>query len=161
MQVFIRWMVRRDMAAVLRISNASFRQPWTEEDFIRELRQRNVIGMVAEVGDTIVGYMMYELRKHSLEVLNFAVHPDSRRHGVGTQMIDKLIGKLSAQRRSRVCFVLPDDSLAGHLFLRARGFKAVSIARGFWDDGQDGYRFVHRVKSEEAVEDAIGGGLLL
>ena len=48
LSVHIRWMIRRDMSDVLEIENNSFEFPWFEEDFIRCLRQRNCIGMVAE-----------------------------------------------------------------------------------------------------------------
>ena len=49
--VHIRWMIRRDMAEVLEIERAAFEFPWFEEEFIRCLRQRNCIGMVAEHGE--------------------------------------------------------------------------------------------------------------
>ena len=52
--VHIRWMIRRDMPEVLSIENESFEFPWSEEDFIRCLRQRNCIGMVAEHHDRVV-----------------------------------------------------------------------------------------------------------
>src|SRR6185369_17373733 len=101
-RVHIRWMIRRDMADVLDIEAVSFEFPWLEEDFIRCLRQRNCIGMVAEQDDRVVGFMIYELHKNKLHVLNFAVAEPFRRRGIGQQMIDKLVGKLSHQRRTRV-----------------------------------------------------------
>src|SRR5688572_2885179 len=94
LQVHIRWMIRRDMADVLEIETSSFEFPWSEEDFIRCLRQRNCIGMVAERDDKVVGFMIYELHKTRLHVLNFAVGSCQRRQGVGGQMVGKLIGKL-------------------------------------------------------------------
>ena len=45
----IRWMIRRDMPDVMGIEVASFEYAWTEDDFLRCLRQRNCIGMVAEL----------------------------------------------------------------------------------------------------------------
>lgn len=42
----IRRMIRRDMMDVLAIEQACFgMDAWTEEQFIRELRNRNTIGM--------------------------------------------------------------------------------------------------------------------
>ena len=73
--VHIRWMIRRDMSDVLSIENESFEFPWSEQDFIRCLRQRNCIGMVAEVDDQIVGFMIYELHKTRLHLLNFLRKP--------------------------------------------------------------------------------------
>ncbi|TSC63806.1 MAG: ribosomal-protein-alanine N-acetyltransferase, partial [Parcubacteria group bacterium Gr01-1014_106] len=79
----IRWMIRRDMAEVLQIERKSFDYSWTEDDFLLCLRQRNCIGNVAEWNDTVVGFMVYELHKTSLHVLNFAVAPQFRRQSVG------------------------------------------------------------------------------
>src|SRR6186713_2825625 len=101
-RVHIRWMIRRDMAEVLDIENDGFEFPWSEEDFIRCLRQRNCIGMVAEHDERVVGFMIYELHRTRLHVLNFAVSKGFSRRGVGTQMISKLVGKLSHQRRTRI-----------------------------------------------------------
>ena len=78
-RVHIRWMIRRDMPEVLQTEQESFEFAWTEEDFLRCLRQRNCIGMVAEQGEKVVGFMIYELHKAKLHILNFAVHPSYRR----------------------------------------------------------------------------------
>src|SRR4249919_4352850 len=85
-RVHIRWMIRRDMPEVLQAEQESFEFAWTEEDFLRCLRQRNCIGMVAEQGEKVVGFMIYELHKSKLHILNFAVQPACRRGDVGTQM---------------------------------------------------------------------------
>jgi len=90
LRVHIRWMIRRDMPEVLQIERHSFDYPWTEDDFFNCLRQRNCIGMVAEHGDRVVGFMIYELHKTRIHVLNFAVAEAHRHCGVGSQMIAKL-----------------------------------------------------------------------
>ena len=116
--VHIRWMIRRDMPEVLAIENRSFEFPWSDEDFIRCLRQRNCIGMVAEYDERVVGFMIYELHKNRLHVLNFAVRPEFRRRGVGTSMMRKLIGKLSDQRRNRILLEIRETNLDAQLFFR-------------------------------------------
>src|SRR5205085_3641644 len=90
-RVHIRWMIRRDMPEVLQTEQESFEYAWTEEDFLRCLRQRNCIGMVAEQGEKVVGFMIYELHKQKLHILNFAVHPTFRRMRIGSQMTAKLV----------------------------------------------------------------------
>ena len=57
--VHIRWMIRRDMPEVLAIEGQSFEFPWSEEDFLRCLRQRKCIGMVAEQHERVIGFMIY------------------------------------------------------------------------------------------------------
>ena len=68
-RVHIRWMIRRDMPEVLQTEQESFEYSWTEEDFLRCLRQRNCIGMVAEQGERVA-------------IVDYDAH-----HGNGTQDI--------------------------------------------------------------------------
>jgi ribosomal-protein-alanine N-acetyltransferase len=153
--VHIRWMIRRDMQEVLEIEKASFEFPWSEEDFIRCLRQRNCIGMVAEHDERVVGFMIYELHKNQLHVLNFAVDPSSRRSGVGQQMVKKLIGKLSQQRRNRILLEIRETNLMAQIFFRKLGFQAISVLRDYYDDTtEDAYvmQYRYRVESEEQFQ---------
>jgi ribosomal-protein-alanine N-acetyltransferase len=151
--VHIRWMIRRDMAEVLDIENRSFEFPWSEEDFIRCLRQRNCIGMVAEYDEQVVGFMIYELHKNRLHILNFAVHPDFRRRHVGTSMVRKLIGKLSQQRRNRILLEIRETNLDAQLFFRDLDFRAISVLRDFYDDTtEDAYLMQFRYQQEVLEE---------
>jgi len=139
-RVHIRWMIRRDMPEVLDIESQNFEYPWLDEDFVRCLRQRNCIGMVAEHEDRVVGFMIYELHKTRIHVLNFAVASEYQRSGVGSQMVAKLIAKLSTQRRSRIVLEVRETNLAAQLFFRENGFRAVSVLRRFYADSpEDAY----------------------
>lgn len=143
-RVHIRWMIRRDMPDVLAIEHASFDYPWCEEEFLRVLRQRNCIGMVAEYGDQVVGFMIYELHKNRLQILNFAVSPDFRRRGVGRQMVAKLVGKLSSHRRIRINLQVRETNLQAQLFFRSQTFRATEVIREFYDDtGEDCYQMCY------------------
>lgn len=147
----IRWLIRRDMAEVLKIERASFENTWNEEDFLCCLRQRNCIGMVAECDHEIVGFMIYELHKSRLRILNFAVRPHARRQGVGRQMIGRLIDKLSQQRRKEIVLEVRERNLAAQLFFRSAGFRAVRVLRNHYDDtDEDAYLMRFRLA---AVED--------
>ena len=121
----IRWMIRRDLPEVMAIENASFDRPLPEAELVNTLRSRNSIGMVVEDGDKVLGFMIYLLHKTSLEILNFAVHPDYRRQGIATLMIDKLISKLSKQRRERILIAVNEHFSDAHKFFSSVGFRAI------------------------------------
>jgi [ribosomal protein S18]-alanine N-acetyltransferase len=155
-RVHIRWMIRRDMPEVLAIEHASFEYPWCEEEFLRVLRQRNCIGMVAEYGERIVGFMIYELHRNKIHVLDFATHPEFRRHGVGRQMILKLVGKLSAQRRNRIALYVRETNLAAQLFYRVNGFRAAEVIREhFLDTGEDAYLMFYHLDESVIEEERV------
>ena len=151
LRVHIRWMIRRDMADALEIENDGFEFPWSEDDFIRCLRQRNCIGMVAEQEDRVVGFMIYELHKTRLHLLNLAVSKDYRRRGVGGQMLAKLTAKLSTQRRTRILLEVRETNLPAQVFFRTQGFRAVSVLRDFYDDTtEDAYLMQYRYRPVES-----------
>jgi ribosomal-protein-alanine N-acetyltransferase len=148
-RVHIRWMIRRDMPEVLQIEQNSFDFSWTEEDFLRCLRQRNCIGMVAEQGEKVVGFMIYELHKTKLHILNFAIQPAFRRLGVGVQMVTKLVSKLSSHRRTKITLEIRETNLAAQLFFRSQGFRAMRVLRSYYEDsGEDAYLLQYRLAGD-------------
>ncbi|MSR32808.1 MAG: ribosomal-protein-alanine N-acetyltransferase [Gemmataceae bacterium] len=151
-------MIRRDMQEVLQAELQCFEYAWTEEDFLRCLRQRNCIGMVAEAGEKVVGFMIYELHKNKLHILNFAVNPACQRAGVGLQMAAKLVTKLSSHRRTRITMEVRETNLAGQVFFRNQGFKAIRVLRAFYEDSrEDAYLMQYRLPSDtgEDFEETI------
>ena len=138
--VWIRWLIRRDMPEVLEIENRSFQNPWTHDDFIACLRQRSVIGVVAESkgkGSTIFWFMLYELHGDKLVLLNFAVAPEVRRTGVGLAMAQRLIDNLAQQRRRLITAETSEENLPAQLFFADCGFKANRCV-----DGQIKFQYV-------------------
>lgn len=148
-QIHICWAIRRHMPEILAMEQLCFPFPWSEEDFIRCLRSRNCIGMVAEVNERVAGQMIYELHRNRLHVLTFAVHPDFQRRGVGTAMIGKLVSKLSPQRRNRIMLEIRETNLPAQLFFKALGFRAISLLRDFYEEtNDDAYLMQYRYKAE-------------
>ena len=149
----VRWIIRRDMPSVLDIESKSFEFPWCEDDFIRCLRQRDVIGMVAEIGDEIAGFMIYELHKTRIHLLSFAVEPCFRRAKVGTAMIDKLVSKLHYQRRNRIMLEVRETNLPAQLFFRSQGFRAINTLKNFYEEcREDAYLMQYRSDQERSYE---------
>lgn len=154
--VHMRWMIRRDMAEVFQIEQASFEFAWTEEDFHRCLRQRNCIGMVAEHLERVIGFMIYELHKSRLHVLNFAVSSAHRREQVGSQMISKLVSKLSTHRRTKITMEIRETNLAAQIFLRKNDFKAVKTLKNYFDDtGEDAYYFETGLSDPKEIREEL------
>lgn len=114
----IRWMIRRDMPEVLAIEQASFKSPWIEEDFLCQLRQRHVIGMVAELGQKVVAFFTYELHEKHFCLINLAVHPDYRNQGIGRQCMAKLQSKLSSHGRTKIVVLVPESHEKMRSFFR-------------------------------------------
>lgn len=139
----------RDIQAVTEIEKLVFDNPWSEEDFMRCLDHRNCIGMVAvDETEYVHGYMLYELNKHMLHVLNFVVRPGSQRRQIGRKMIIELTSKLSRSFRTQITMELRETNLPAQQFLRACGFRATAIMKDYWDDKEDAYKMTYCLPSQ-------------
>ena len=146
LDIEIRWAINRDTPTLLAIEAASFEDPWTEEELLRCLRQRNTIGMVAELDDDVVGFMIYELHKNRLHLASLAVDPQYRRRGIGRAMIRSLTGKIGlGSVRNRITLEVRESNLPAQLFFKSQGFRAVQVLRDFYENStEDAYLMQYR-----------------
>ncbi len=155
----IRWMIRRDLPTVLEIEQTSFPKPWTEDCFIQALRQRNCIGMVAEVNEEVVGFIIYELNKKRINVINMAVSPDWRNKGIATDMLNKLKAKLSVNRRDRIEANVAESNLDAQIFFKMQSFLCIKINKNFYvEDKEDAYLFEYICLADAVAEDGLENG---
>lgn len=136
-------MIRRDLPQVLDIERRSFDTPWDEQDFENALRCQTIIARVVECGrhgDDVGGFILYELQKGQVEIINIAVDPRYRLQGVGSLLVQDRKDKATRGRR-KIILAIRERNLAGQLFFRANGFRAVSLLREFYQDGsgEDAY----------------------
>jgi [ribosomal protein S18]-alanine N-acetyltransferase len=157
LHVGIRWLVQHDLPAVLAVDRACFEYAWTEQDFRRYLKLPNGVGMVAEVGRTIVGFMVFKVYHPRIALLNLAVDPRQRHRGIGGRMLGQLILKVSGYGHERITLAVRETHLGAQLFFRAQGFRATGVLRGYYEDsGEDAYRMVYRLVGTDAFRTVHG-----
>lgn len=93
----IRWLIRRDLPEVLAFDTDPLWPVWDEEEHLKHLRQRNCIGLVAEDGKEVTGYVLYLLKPRSLEVVRLA--SKAGEDAARTALLSRLRSKLSFERR--------------------------------------------------------------
>ena len=148
----IRWMIRRDMPRVLEIERECFEFAWTEDDFIRCLRQNGNIGMVIELKDVVAGFMIYQLHRTRIHLLSIAVDPGFQDMYLGADMVEKLKSKLKHQNRKRITLEIRETNLAAQLFFRSMGFRCVHTLKNFYaDSNEDAYVFSYKMPIESSV----------
>ncbi len=66
-------------------------------------------------------------------------------------MIEKLIGKLSSQRRTGITLEVRETNLGAQIFFRQSGFQATNVLREFYDDStEDAYVMQYYYQTDEA-----------
>lgn len=148
--VHIHWICPRDMPEVLQIEGQSLEYPWTEEDFLRCFDHGNCVGMVAEMAEKVVGFMIYKKLRKRFHILKFAVIPSMRRKGVGSQMVAKLVSKIRIQRRNRITVAVRETNLIAQFFFYSQGFRAVKVLHNHYEDcSDDVYLMRYRLSDSE------------
>lgn len=140
----IRWMIRSDMQEVLEIERNTSICYWDEEDFRQSLKAPMTITLVAQLGEKVVGYVVYKLHERHLQIIKLSVDPFFWRAGIGSALIEKLKSKLTLKRVALTA-VVHERWTKEQCFLRKNGFLCTRIKRDYFRDG-DGYRFVYRIK---------------
>lgn len=144
LDTFVRWLLPIDYDAVIDIERRCFGRTIGAKYLASWLNVRNVTGMVCEDRGHVRGFMVYEMFNKRLEVLDFAVHPNWQRMGVGATMVAKLIRLLGSENhpRDEIALWVPETRLSAQLFFREMGFTAEIVERGRFGD-RDGFRFIY------------------
>lgn len=147
-------MIRGDLPAVTQIEREAFEFPWDAEDFLEVLRTRNTIGMVAELPKGVIaGYMIYELHRDSMEIINLAIRSDMQRDGFGILFVQKMKWKAEQASRKSVTAVIRETNLPAQLFFKSMGFRATGVLRNYYEDtAEDAIAFVYELPSPDLAK---------
>jgi ribosomal-protein-alanine N-acetyltransferase len=127
-----------DLSEVIEIERASFAYPWSTNFFLQELKVNCARSLLAVVGDKPVGYVIYWMLQHEIDVHNLAVHPAYRRHGIGKALLEAVIEEARRQGASQVTLEVRKSNEAAQKLYQALGFSAKGVRTAYYsDDGED------------------------
>ena len=90
----IRLMTASDVALVAALEKCCFSDPWSEKSVASELENQLALWLVAVEGETVVGYVGSQTVMDETDMMNVAVHPDSRRRGIAEMLVTALVEAL-------------------------------------------------------------------
>ena len=136
----------RDLPRILEIERLAFPSPWTLASFKRELTLPFSRLMVSISGpDTpnrgipppISGFLCRWLIADECHVLNLAVHPDSRRSGIGGLLMSAAIIEARAERAMLVTLEVRRSNLAARQLYRKFEFEERRLRKNYYGPGED------------------------
>jgi ribosomal-protein-alanine N-acetyltransferase len=138
----IRRAVRADLAAMLRIEQASFSDPWTVDSLATALSLERMRVLVAEsaergrvpggVAPEVVGYVVALVVGPESEIADLAVAPDARRQGIGRALLAGVLAELRAAAVRTVYLEVRESNRAARTLYEAYGFASVGRRRGYY-----------------------------
>jgi ribosomal-protein-alanine N-acetyltransferase len=131
----------QDLRQVLEIERCSFDNPWTSALFLQELRipfSRIVVVRPAGAPDeAIAGYLCRWFVADEIHVLNIAVHPQYRRLGLGTVLLEEALREAREVRAEAVTLEVRRSNEAAQRLYVAFGFEEVGVRRNYYGRGED------------------------
>lgn len=139
MDLIIRQAEERDIKPMAEMDVLCFSAPWSEESFEKEIREnRLAFYIVAEIGDSMVGYAGLWCIVEEGHITNVAVHPDHRRKGIGEALVGVLLSHtIDIGILSHTLEVRASNQAAISLYTKF-GFEPAGIRKGYYaDNGED------------------------
>lgn len=91
-------------------------------------RKRKIEVVVAEFEDGVVGWMMWRREEGCLRLIRVVVHPNFRRRGIGTELVDALKKRLTRRTDAIKARVMEyNDEAVKFLASEAVGFRGVGV----------------------------------
>lgn len=85
------------VAQVAVLETRCFSDPWSIHSIQREVSNPLSLWLVAVDGDAVAGYIGSQTVLGEADIMNVAVSPDYRRHGIGEQLVLALEDRLKAE----------------------------------------------------------------
>ncbi|HEY8626669.1 MAG TPA: ribosomal protein S18-alanine N-acetyltransferase [Gaiellaceae bacterium] len=135
----LRRLEMRDLDRIEEIERESYPTPWSRSMFAGELAKPSSIclGAFDTESEALVGYLIISRYVDAWHVMNVAVAPSERRHGIAQHLLERLF-ELTANdsRRGYTLEVRVSNADAIRLYERL-GFQARGLRRGYYTDNRE------------------------
>lgn len=133
-RLIIRDMRAEDIPAVLEIEQISFSSPWSGEIFLNELYKKYSVVKVAEFEEAVIGYLCADYLHHESNILDLAVHPDFRRRGVATRLMNEATGELKGKGCVFMYLKVRVSNAGAQKFYERLGFNTESVRKNYYEN---------------------------
>jgi ribosomal-protein-alanine N-acetyltransferase len=139
--VDIRRLTFADLPQVTAIERRAFSTPWSLAMFVLELSKPSGVCLAAELGEgperELVGYLICSRYDTVWHIMNVAVDPDRRRHGIATALLTALLREV-AGRDSQVTLEVRRSNTGAIALYERFGFRSAGVRRRYYqDNGED------------------------
>jgi [ribosomal protein S18]-alanine N-acetyltransferase len=160
MRLKIRDALNRDLPSITEIERLAFDHPWSRDSFLRELSlpfSRTIVAVITATGtiEAIAGYLCRWLIADECHVLNLAVHPGTRRRGVGLRLMDDAIAEAKREKASFVTLEVRRSNLAARSLYRKLHFEERRLRKNYYGSGEDA--IVMELRLDRRKSNAVSG----
>ena len=141
----IRAMTAADVPQVAAMERACFSDPWPESILAHELQNPLSLWLCAMDGDIVTGYIGSQTVLGESDMMNVAVHPDYRRHGIGRALVLALCEALKKQMlATSLTLEVRDSNLPAIALYASLGFEQIGLRKNYYQHPNEDARILRK-----------------
>lgn len=135
-----------DIEQIVAIEKESFTDPWTKENFEKELQLKFSHFFVCKEKENVLGYIVFWSIGEEGNIMNIAVKKEYRGIGIGKMLLNYII-EFSRERNIKQIFLeVREKNLIAKKLYRSLGFKINQIRKNFYGN-ENGIVMVKTLKT--------------
>ncbi|QLC50967.1 ribosomal protein S18-alanine N-acetyltransferase [Methanolobus zinderi] len=129
-------MIRRalidDIPKIVQVEKACFSVPWP--DFLFKAHLHNPGFVVYEKEKNLIGYAIIGDADGKAHLQNIAVHPDSRRQGIGTELLEWCMDLVRLYGYREIVLEVREKNTGSQLFYKKKGFEERGKVQDYYEN---------------------------
>ena len=125
-------MAARHVAPIAALEQQCFSDPWSEAAIAPELENPLSLWLVAEQGDTLLGYIGSQSVPPEADMMNLAVAPAARRQGIAEALVHALEAALREKGTESLTLEVRVSNLPARTLYEKLGFEPVGLRKNYY-----------------------------
>ena len=109
-----------------------FADPWSQQSIASELHNPLSLWLVAQEGQTLLGYVGSQTCQDETDMMNIAVSPASRRQGVARALIEALVSALRQHGSKQLTLEVRASNGPARQLYESLGFLQVGLRKNYY-----------------------------
>ena len=128
-----------DLDPIVAIENAVYPTPWSRSMFAGELAKPSSVSLGAFDGEAggLVAYLIVSRYVDAWHIMNVAVHPECRRQGVASRLLDELFELTAGDHRRGYTLEVRVSNVTAIALYERFGFEPSGVRRGYYTDNRE------------------------
>ena len=148
--VLIKEMKESDLEEVLEIEKKSFADPWSRRLFKETLSFPHSVNFVLREGTgALLGYVNFYLIGEEAHMLNLAIHPDFRKKGLATHLLNYTLDFLKRRKAANFFLEVREGNRDAIALYRKFGFQMIGRRKRYYAETNEDALVMHLASGSE------------
>ena len=125
------------VSQVALLEKECFADPWSEKSIASELTNPLSLWLVAQDGDTLIGYVGSQTCLDETDMMNIAVSPAFRRQGIAKGLIEALVAALREKGSRQLTLEVRASNVPAIRLYNSLGFIQVGLRKNYYQNPKE------------------------